>query len=97
MKATRLASPRRCSYAVEKLPWEWREVRGNEDEHCPNYVNQQRPRREYWRRPNAERMCWAYICDLCWGLLLLTTEYDYEGWPTDDTGRFIKSMECSFP
>lgn len=99
----RLEQPRRCHYSVEELPWEWRERWGSQEEpliqkHCLNWVNMKRPQRVYWQRLRAEKMCWAYICDLCSEALKEDAEcYDGEGWPTGDDGKFIGSMECNFP
>jgi hypothetical protein len=98
-----LPNPRRCHYSVEKLPWEWRERWGTQEKalpqkHCLNYVNQRHPRKVYWQRPRAEKICWAYICDLCSEALQADAEWDDgEGWPVGEDGKFIGSMECSLP
>lgn len=107
-----LAAPRRCYYQEEELPDGYAEARGEWDwdkggappKHCANWVNQRRPRRAYWQRwvrttgKEAEHMCWAYICDLCWRAQREMDEYgDWEGWPVGEDGKFIPSQECAIP
>ena len=75
----KLAEPRRCHFFAS--------------DRCSNYVNMKRPRRVYWEREKAERVCWAYVCDLC--LEKYTNEDWY--WPTAEDGRFKQTMECSLP
>jgi|SRR3990167_3638323 len=91
----RLDTPRRCHYYVEGFPFELISFIRIEDKVCPNYVNMRKPRRVYWERRKAERVCWAYVCDWC-------SEDVAENsgewcWPTEDSGQFKGSMECSLP
>jgi len=81
---------RRCHYATERLP-EWTTFPLSTDRFCPNYVNLKRPRKVYWERPKAERVCWAYVCDWCFEELPEVEDF----WPTGADGRFKQSMECS--
>ena len=89
----RLEQSRRCHHYVEGLPESALDMRWQDAKSCPNYVNMRKPRRAYWERGNAEKVCWAYICDWCFEDL---EEWE-EGWPTGDSGQFKGSMECSLP
>ena len=95
MTVSRLQEPRRCRNYIEGLHFDFASyVRlAGSDRACPNYVNMKKPRKVYWERRAAEKVCWDYICDWCFEDL---GEFD-EGWPTADNGRFKESMECSLP
>ena len=89
----RLREPRRCHNYVAGLPEEVAYVRWQDRQSCPNYVNMKKPRKLYWRRSRAEKVCWAYCCDWCFQGL----EDAWDGWPTLDNGQFMGSVECSLP
>ena len=105
----KLTKPRHCHYSAEGMSertggtWtpDGKPVRA--EKYCPNWVNQRKPRKVYWRRwvqtteKEADRMCWAYICDWCWDEMTEATLEDWEGWPQGDDGKFIGSTECSLP
>lgn len=94
MSKPKLEKPRRCRNHVEGLDHEYKNTSFcRREKLCPNYVNIKKPRRTYWHRRNAEKMCWAYICDWCWEDL----PEDDEGWPVDGNGKFMQTMECSIP
>jgi len=95
VSVARLQGARRCYNYIEGLNFDrhsYIRLQGLDDM-CPNYVNTRKPRRAYWKRSNAEKVCWAYICDWCFEDL---EEFD-DGWPRDDNGRFSESMECGLP
>ncbi len=90
-----LTEPRRCHLNVDGLG-------ANTDrpeKYCPNWVNMKKPRKVYWQRwikatgDYADRMCWAYVCDWCWKDQERAD--DWEGWPTDDSGKFMQTVECN--
>lgn len=87
-----LTEQRRCNNNVEGLHFDCVSFI-RKDKFCPNYVNMKRPRRYFWERRGAQKRCWAYICDWCWEDL----PENENGWPMDDSGRFMQSMECSLP
>jgi len=92
---TRLQEPRRCDNHTVGLHFDFHSYVRLEgtDTACPNYVNMRKPRKAYWERRRAEKVCWAYICDWCFEDL----GENEEGWPVGDNGRFKESMECSLP
>ncbi len=98
-----LTKPRHCHWSIGDMrerpggTWTPNGKPARIEKHCPNWVNQRKPRRMYWRKGRAERMCWAYICDWCWDEMVEATQDDWEGWPQGDDGKFIGSMECSLP
>ena len=88
-----LSKPRRCHNHADGLQYDY--AFGRDEKFCPNYVNTKKPRKAYWQRPKANKMCWAYVCDWCHRDLV--NGPDWDGWPTGDDGKFIGSMECSLP
>ncbi len=90
-----LTEPRRCHNNVDGLG----SYTNRPEKYCPNYVNMKKARKKYWQRfigatgKDADRMCWAYVCDWCWQDL--NEIDDWDGWPTDDSGKFMQTVECN--
>lgn len=63
------------------------------DKHkCLNWVNIRKPRKLYWERGGSDEvMCWQYFCDLCHNRGVSDDFY----WPTDSSGKFMESVQCS--